>query len=129
MKGSVELLASAMLTDVRPLDNRDFADTNTAQKLTEGDIRKMKNSGKGGQAIIQARGTPRDTSARQPNESSQPRPLGSVSMEPGGRTECSLVWCSAAQERLTITPLPSPALYFLDRHKLSPKQLLHLRAQ
>lgn len=42
-----------MATDVRPQDNRGFTDTNTAQKLTEGDIIKMKNDGRGGQAIIQ----------------------------------------------------------------------------
>ncbi|CAN0059085.1 unnamed protein product [Pylaiella littoralis] len=46
--------AAAMATDVRPQDNRGFTDTNTAQKLTEGDIIKMKNDGRGGQAIIQA---------------------------------------------------------------------------
>lgn len=45
--------AAAMATDVRPQDNRGFTDTNTAQKLTEGDIIKMKNDGRGGQAIIQ----------------------------------------------------------------------------
>eukprot|EP00752_Nemacystus_decipiens_P006914 g6208.t1 len=46
--------APALATDVRPQDNRGFTDTNTAQKLTEEDIAKMKNDGKGGQAIIQA---------------------------------------------------------------------------
>lgn len=45
--------APASATDVRPQDNRGFTDTNTAQKLTEGDIAQMKNDGKGGQAIIQ----------------------------------------------------------------------------
>ena len=44
-----------MATDVRPHDNRGFTDTNTAQKLTEGDILQMKNDGKGGRAIIQVR--------------------------------------------------------------------------
>lgn len=47
---------SAMSTEVRPQDNRGFTDTNTAQKLTEEDIRKMKSDGKGGRAIIQASG-------------------------------------------------------------------------
>lgn len=45
--------AAALATDVRPQDNRGFTDTNTAQKLTEDDIAKMKNDGRGGQAIIQ----------------------------------------------------------------------------
>lgn len=53
LTGVVEQL---MATDVRPQDNRHFTDTNTAQKLTEDDIRQMKEDGKGGQAIIQARG-------------------------------------------------------------------------
>ncbi|CAM9249660.1 unnamed protein product [Choristocarpus tenellus] len=35
-------------------DNRNFVDTNTAQKLKEEDIRKMKEGGMGGQAIIEA---------------------------------------------------------------------------
>lgn len=48
--------AAAVATDTRPQDNRGFTDTNTAQKLTEEDILKMKNDGKGGQAIIQVRG-------------------------------------------------------------------------
>lgn len=48
-----QVSAAAMATDVRPQDNRGFTDTNTAQKLTEGDILQMKNDGKGGRAIIQ----------------------------------------------------------------------------
>lgn len=55
-EGVLEQVALAMSTEVRPQDNRGFSDTNTAQRLTEGDIRKMKSDGKGGQAIIQARG-------------------------------------------------------------------------
>lgn len=50
-----QVTAAAMATDVRPHDNRGFTDTNTAQKLTEGDILQMKNDGKGGRAIIQVR--------------------------------------------------------------------------
>ncbi|CBN75132.1 conserved unknown protein [Ectocarpus siliculosus] len=49
-----EVTAAALASDVRPQDNRGFTDTNTAQKLTEEDIHKMKNEGKGGRAIIQA---------------------------------------------------------------------------
>lgn len=45
--------AAALATDARPQDNRGFTDTNTAQKLTEEDIVKMKTDGRGGQAIIQ----------------------------------------------------------------------------
>lgn len=48
-----EVTAATLATSPRPQDNRGFTDTNTAQKLTEGDILKMKNDGKGGRAIIQ----------------------------------------------------------------------------
>ena len=48
-----EQAAVATAGDARPQDNRGFTDTNTAQKLTEEDILKMKTDGKGGQAIIE----------------------------------------------------------------------------
>ncbi|CAM9948185.1 unnamed protein product [Ascophyllum nodosum] len=49
-----EVTAATLAAGTRPQDNRGFTDTNTAQKMTEGDILKMKNDGKGGRAIIQA---------------------------------------------------------------------------
>ncbi|CAN0342587.1 unnamed protein product, partial [Hapterophycus canaliculatus] len=48
----LQVPASVSATDTRLQDNRGFTDTNTAQKLSEGDILQMKNDGKGGRAII-----------------------------------------------------------------------------
>ncbi|CAN0068857.1 unnamed protein product [Discosporangium mesarthrocarpum] len=45
---------SSVTVDQIANDNRDFVDTNTAQKLTESDIRKMKEEGKESETIIKA---------------------------------------------------------------------------
>jgi len=41
--------------DGSAMDNRDYSDTNTAQKLTHEDLAALKAEGKTGQAIIQVR--------------------------------------------------------------------------
>lgn len=45
---------SVMDYDGSMADNRDYSDTNTAQKLTQEDLAALKAEGKTGQAIIQA---------------------------------------------------------------------------